>query len=87
VAESHISVVVLVGERAFKLKKPVRLPFVDLSTGNAGKPFATGKWSSTAGSPPTSTWRSCRSAARTESSWTIWWPCGACPPPGGCPAS
>jgi aminoglycoside phosphotransferase family enzyme/predicted kinase len=32
VAESHISVVVLLGERAFKLKKPVRLPFVDLST-------------------------------------------------------
>jgi uncharacterized protein len=32
VAESHISVVVLLGERAFKLKKPLRLPFVDLST-------------------------------------------------------
>jgi hypothetical protein len=32
VAESHISIVVLLGERAFKLKKPVQLPFVDLST-------------------------------------------------------
>ena len=30
--ETHISWVLLVGDRAFKLKKPVRLPFVDYST-------------------------------------------------------
>lgn len=30
--ETHISWVLLVGDRAYKLKKPVRLPFVDYST-------------------------------------------------------
>ncbi|MFZ0157597.1 MAG: AAA family ATPase [Kineosporiaceae bacterium] len=30
--ETHTSVVLLVGDRAYKIKKPVRLPFVDLST-------------------------------------------------------
>ncbi len=30
--ETHISVVFLVGDRAVKLKKPVRYPFIDLST-------------------------------------------------------
>lgn len=32
VVETHTGVVVLLGDRAFKTKKPVRLPFVDLST-------------------------------------------------------
>ncbi len=32
IRETHISTVFLVGARAYKLKKPVRLPFVDLST-------------------------------------------------------
>jgi hypothetical protein len=32
VAESRIWVVILLGEYAFKLKKPVQLPVVDLST-------------------------------------------------------
>src|SRR5690348_17141835 len=32
VAETHVSVVVFVGDRAYKLKKPVDLGFVDLST-------------------------------------------------------
>jgi aminoglycoside phosphotransferase family enzyme/predicted kinase len=35
VAETHISVLVMVGERAYKLKKPVRLDFIDLSTREA----------------------------------------------------
>lgn len=30
--ETHISIVFLVGDRAIKLKKPVRYPFIDLST-------------------------------------------------------
>ena len=30
--ETHVSTVFLVGDRAYKLKKPVRFPFVDLST-------------------------------------------------------
>jgi aminoglycoside phosphotransferase family enzyme len=30
--ETHISWVLLAGERAYKVKKPVRLPFVDFST-------------------------------------------------------
>ncbi len=30
--ETHTSVVILLGERAYKVKKPVTLPFVDLST-------------------------------------------------------
>ncbi len=30
--ETHTSIVLLLGDRAFKVKKPVRLPFVDLST-------------------------------------------------------
>ena len=33
--ETHISVLVMVGDRAYKLKKPVRLDFVDLSTREA----------------------------------------------------
>ena len=32
VMETHTSVVLLLGDRAYKIKKPVRLPFVDLST-------------------------------------------------------
>ncbi len=32
VAETHISMLFLIGERVYKLKKPVRLDFVDLST-------------------------------------------------------
>jgi uncharacterized protein len=32
IAETHVSVVFFVGDRAYKLKKPVKLPFVDLST-------------------------------------------------------
>ena len=35
VAETHISVVFFLGERAYKLKKPVRFEFVDLSTREA----------------------------------------------------
>lgn len=31
-AETHISVLVFVGDRAYKLKKPVKLPFLDFST-------------------------------------------------------
>ncbi len=34
-AETHISVLVMIGDRAYKLKKPVRLDFVDLSTREA----------------------------------------------------
>ena len=30
--ETHISIVFMVGDRAFKLKKPVKLDFIDLST-------------------------------------------------------
>ncbi|MGZ8734829.1 MAG: bifunctional aminoglycoside phosphotransferase/ATP-binding protein, partial [Acidimicrobiia bacterium] len=33
--ETHVSIVFLVGDRAAKLKKPVRFPFVDLSTREA----------------------------------------------------
>jgi aminoglycoside phosphotransferase family enzyme/predicted kinase len=32
VSETHLSVVIRVGDRAYKLKKPVRFPFVDQST-------------------------------------------------------
>jgi uncharacterized protein len=32
VRETHVSVVFLAGDRAYKLKKPVRMPFVDYST-------------------------------------------------------
>jgi aminoglycoside phosphotransferase family enzyme/shikimate kinase len=32
VRETHISIVFLAGERAYKVKKPVRMPFVDYST-------------------------------------------------------
>src|SRR5215207_10797255 len=35
VRETHISLVVLFGDRVYKLKKPVRLDFVDLSTREA----------------------------------------------------
>jgi aminoglycoside phosphotransferase family enzyme/predicted kinase len=33
--ETHISVLVMVGDRAYKMKKPVRLDFIDLSTREA----------------------------------------------------
>ncbi|HYO17859.1 MAG TPA: hypothetical protein VES02_04225, partial [Dermatophilaceae bacterium] len=32
IRETHTSVVLLVGDRAYKVKKPVRFPFLDLST-------------------------------------------------------
>jgi aminoglycoside phosphotransferase family enzyme/predicted kinase len=32
IAETHLSIVFFVGDRAYKLKKPLKLPFVDLST-------------------------------------------------------
>jgi aminoglycoside phosphotransferase family enzyme/predicted kinase len=37
--ETHISWVLLAGERAYKVKKPVRLPFVDFSTLDARRRF------------------------------------------------
>jgi len=32
VPETHVGVVLLLGARAYKLKKPVRTPFLDFST-------------------------------------------------------
>lgn len=32
VRETHVSVVFLAGDRAYKVKKPLRLPFLDYST-------------------------------------------------------
>jgi aminoglycoside phosphotransferase family enzyme len=32
VVQTHISIVCLAGDRVYKLKKPVRLPFLDFST-------------------------------------------------------
>ena len=37
VVETHMSLIFLVGDRAYKIKKPVRLPFVDFSTLEARK--------------------------------------------------
>src|SRR5262245_9937017 len=39
VVETHISWVFLTGERAYKVKKPVKLPFVDFSTLELRKRF------------------------------------------------
>ncbi len=37
IAETHISYVILLGDRAYKVKKPVRYPFIDQSTREARK--------------------------------------------------
>jgi aminoglycoside phosphotransferase family enzyme/predicted kinase len=39
VHETHVSVVFLAGDRAYKLKKPVRMPFLDYSTRSARRHF------------------------------------------------
>lgn len=39
VIETHISIVVLAGDHAYKIKKPVRLPFLDFSTLEARRRF------------------------------------------------
>ena len=59
VHETHIGVVILLGDRAYKIKKPVRTGFLDFSTHSAAARRCTGSSSSTAGSPPT-----CRGARR-----------------------
>ena len=67
IAETHVGMVVLVGDRAYKSKKPVRTAFLDFSTPDrrAAMPCAA-SWSSTAGSPRTCTWASAGSPARAS---------------------
>ena len=60
--ETHVSTVVFDGDLVHKRKKPVRFPFVDLSTPERRARCATGRSSSTGASVPTST-----SASRTSS--------------------
>ena len=57
VSETHIGVVFFVGDRAYKLKKPVDMGFLDFSTRERReRACQRGGQSSTGASPPTSTW-------------------------------
>jgi hypothetical protein len=73
VRETHIGVVFLIGELAYKLKKPVRTAFLDFSTGRGGWMPAGGRWSSTGGWPRMciSAWP--RSPASTAVPAITWW--------------
>ncbi len=55
VRETHIGVVFLVGELAYKLKKPVRTTFLDSAPGNGGWMPAGARLNSTGGWPRMST--------------------------------
>ena len=55
VRETHISWVFLAGDRAYKLKKPVRLPFLDYGTVERRREMCDEEVRLTAGSPRTST--------------------------------
>lgn len=65
VCETHTSVLFFAGDRVYKLKKPVDLGFLDYTTVPPAGRRASGRWSSTAASPPTSIsgWVSCASPA------------------------
>ena len=43
IAETHISVVTFIGDRAYKLKKPVRTEYLDFSTARSAGPSASGR--------------------------------------------
>ena len=55
IAETHSAWVVFLGDRAYKIKKPIRLEFLDFSTAKRANRTRTVRSSSTAGSRPTST--------------------------------
>jgi hypothetical protein len=62
--ETHISWVLLTERLAYKLKKPVHLPFVDFSTLTLRKHFARRRCASIGAWPLRYTWALCRCAAR-----------------------
>ena len=81
-AETHTAVLLFMGDRAYKIKKSVRFPFLDfLHSANCESWLATAKCSSTAGSPRTSTsvWRHCPSRRGRRMPRSMWLSCGACP--------
>ena len=54
--ETHCAGILLVGNRAYKFKKPVDFGFLDFSTAEKRAHACQQRWSSTVASPPTSTW-------------------------------
>ena len=58
--ETHISWVLLTGEFAYKIKKPVDFGFLDFSTWRCARPSATRRSCSIVASHPPSTSTSCR---------------------------
>ena len=65
VCETHTAIVFFAGDRAYKVKKPVDLGFLDYTTRRRAGQRASAKSLSTAASPPTSIWAWASSAART----------------------
>jgi aminoglycoside phosphotransferase family enzyme len=60
VHETHVGVVILLADRANKIKNRVRTGFLDYSTPQRRSGRCAGSSNSTAGSPPTSTSASAR---------------------------
>ena len=52
--ETHISRIFLAGERAYKMKRALKLPYVDFSTPNLRLAACERKSNSTTGQPPAS---------------------------------
>ena len=65
VVATHISMLVLTGDRVLKFRKPVVTDFCDFSTVEAASATAGGRWSSTGASATT-----CTSASGTSASTT-----------------
>ena len=60
VAETHSGAVLFVGDRAYKLKKPLDLGFVDYRTSSRAAAPVRRRCASTDGRPLMSTWASAR---------------------------
>ena len=58
IRETHTGVLVLVGDRVYKGKKPIVTDFLDFSTSESRERSCEREVSSTAGSPRTATWGS-----------------------------
>ena len=73
VSETHSAVVFFAGDRAYKLKKPVNLGFLDFSTPEAREAACHRETELNRRSHPTCTWGSPRSATRPARPAITWW--------------
>ena len=82
--ETHSAIVLLVGDHAYKVKKPVNLGFLDFSTLDARRAACAREVELNRRIAPTCTSVSPTWSPPTAVCASTWWSCGGCRPTGGC---